>query len=478
VDATLSSFFGSPYKSLLHGVPKLQKLLFTIHLEGSDTPLVIDQVALNSTDNLFDFSLALLGKPQLESYSVVLSGVTLDGLQSFSATTEIFYLPEKSTGSVTKVDNLNGGLLFRGASTKGIFESVIPYGFYGDYGGYFSLNNSNVQTYFDQGFNVLHLVTSFLDDGPLVATSEFFDQIGLKFVYDMRGSFMNLTAVVEQVGLVKDYESFLMYYTGDEPDGWEYALNSTKITYDLLASLDKYHPVSLVLNCQDFFYPDYSSGADIVLQDTYPVGINTTFSIPFDTYCNLTHGDCGCDNCEGSLFDVPNRLDDLAQYQKDIGEWRKPLWSVLQAFDGEGYWQRLPIAQETWTMALLSFNHGAKGITSWIYPSTDELNAAHGALARVVTVAPVATFLAGTQPIPISVSGLDVSYWVVGRQLMVIVASDSGSTTLSSTSITLPVSAKKIDSTPWGNVTWTLEDNKLKASGISTLTTSIVILDA
>jgi hypothetical protein len=296
---------------------------------------------------------------------------------------------------------------------------------------------------------------------------------------------MNLTAVSVQVGLVKDYESFLMYYTADEPDGIEYALNSTSLAYDLLSSLDKYHPVSLVLNCQDFFYKQYSSGADIVLQDTYPIGINTTYSIPFNTTCTATHGDCGCDNCGGSLSDVSDRLDDLTNYQEWIGERRKPLWSVLQAFDGEGYWQRLPTPQETWVMAMISFNHGAKGITSWIYPSTDELNDAHSALARVVTVAPVSNFIGGAQPVPISVHGLDVSYWTLGKQAMVIVAADPDSSTLAGTvegpsatsGVSLPISAKSIASTPWGNITWSLEGNKLQAKGISSLATSIVILN-
>jgi hypothetical protein len=438
-------------------------------------------VALNSTNNLFDFSLAHLGPPRLEPYTVVLNGVTLDGLQTFSATTSIFYLPEKPSGSVTKVDNLTGGLLFRGAGTNGGFESVLPYGFYGDYGGYFSINNSNVQTYYNQGFNVIHLVTSFLDDGPLVATTDYFDEIGLKFIYDMRGSFMNLTAVAEQIPLVKDYDAFLMYYTGDEPDGWEYALNSTTLAYNLIGSFDKYHPVSLVLNCQDFYYADYAAGADIILQDTYPIGINATYSIPFNTYCNLTHGDCGCDNCVGSLLDVPDRLDDLATYQEWLGEWRKPLWSVLQAFYGEGYWQRLPTAQETWVMALLSFNHGAKGVTSWIYPSTEELNDAHGELARVVTVNPVAGFLTGANAVPIKVSGLpylDVAYWSVGEQVLVVVASSSYMDSTSLVDIVVPFGVKKIESTPWGNVTWSLIGNTLQVKGLSALATSLVILSS
>ncbi|PMD30113.1 hypothetical protein L207DRAFT_641957 [Hyaloscypha variabilis F] len=478
VDATLSKYFGSKYESLINGIPKLQELLFSIYVKGSVLPLVVNSVQVNSTDNLFDFPLHLLGSPQLEPYSITLSGVSLDGLQKFSATTEIFYLPEKSTGSVTKIDNLNGGLLFRGAGTNNEFQSVLPYGFYGDYSGYFEVNNSNVQAYYDQGFNVVHLVTSFVD-GPLAPTLDYLDEIGLKFIYDMRGSFMNLTSVAYQVPLVKDYDSFLIYYTGDEPDGWEYALNSTTLAYNLITSLDKYHPVSLVLNCQDFYYEDYAAGADIVLQDTYPIGINATYSIPFDTYCNFTHGDCGCDNCVGSLFDVSNRLDDLATYQEWLGEWRKPLWSVLQAFDGEGYWQRLPTDLETWVMALLSFNHGAKGITSWIYPSTNALDAAHGAIAKVVTKAPVEGFLTGAQPVKVNVEGLeslDIAYWSVGSQIMAIVASASYVDLRVDVTVELPFAVRAIESSPWGNVTWELVNGNLHTQGLAALATSIIIL--
>jgi hypothetical protein len=478
VDATLSKYFGSKYQALINGVPKIQQLLISIYVQGSIFPLVINEVQVNSTDNLFDFPLHLLGNSRMEPYSITLYGVSLDGLQKFSAKTEVFYLPEKSTGSVTKIDNLNGGLLFRGAGTKNTFQPVLPYGIYGDYSGYFEVNNSNVQAYYDQGFNVVHLVTSFVD-GPLAPTLDYLDDIGLKFIYDMRGSFMNLTSVAYQIPLVKDYDSFLMYYTGDEPDGWEYALNSTTLAYNLITSMDKYHPVSLVLNCQDFYYGDYAAGADIILQDTYPIGINATYSIPFKTYCNFTHGDCGCDNCVGSLFDVSNRLDDLSTYQQWLGEWRKPLWSVLQAFDGEGYWQRLPTDMETWVMALLSFNHGAKGITSWIYPSTDELDAAHGAIAKVVTVAPVQNFLTGAQPVKIVVEGLemlDVAYWRAGSQVMVVVSSASYVDVKEDVIVNLPIAVHGIDSTPWGNVTWELVNGNLLARGLTALATSIIVL--
>jgi hypothetical protein len=206
---TTGSFIVTKYQALINGIPKLQQLLFSICVQGNILPLVVNEVQVNSTDNLFDFPLHFLGNPRTEPFSITLSGVSLDGLQKFSATTEIFYLPEKSTGSVTKIDNLNGGLLFRGAGTNNAFQSVLSFGFYGDYSGYFEVNNSNVQAYYDQGFNVVHLVTSFVD-GPLAPTLDYLDEIGLKFIYDMRGSFMNLTSVAYQIPLVKDYDSFLM----------------------------------------------------------------------------------------------------------------------------------------------------------------------------------------------------------------------------------------------------------------------------
>jgi len=38
---------------------------------------------------------------------------------------------------------------------------------------------------------------------------------------------------------------------------------------------------------------EYASGADIVMQDAYPVGINATWSIVWDTPCTVDFGDCG-----------------------------------------------------------------------------------------------------------------------------------------------------------------------------------------
>ena len=90
---------------------------------------------------------------------------------------------------------------------------------------------------------------------------------------------MNNTAVTEEVNRVKNSPALLLWYTGDEPDGTSDPLNATSTAYDLIYSLDGYHPVSLVLNCENYYWTEYTSGTDIVMQDTYPIGTNATWSV-------------------------------------------------------------------------------------------------------------------------------------------------------------------------------------------------------
>ena len=94
-------------------------------------------------------------------------------------------------------------------------------------------------------------------------------------------TYQNATAVTEEVNRIKNSPALLLWYTGDEPDGTSDPLNATTITYDLINSLDGYHPVSLVLNCRNYYWPEYSAGGDIIMQDTYPIGINATWSVRF-----------------------------------------------------------------------------------------------------------------------------------------------------------------------------------------------------
>ena len=46
----------------------------------------------------------------------------------------------------------------------------------------------------------------------------------------------------------------------------------------------------MTLNCQNYYFAEYSAGADILMEDAYPIGINATYSTKWDTPVNRTYG--------------------------------------------------------------------------------------------------------------------------------------------------------------------------------------------
>lgn len=136
--------------------------------------------------------------------------------------------------------------------------------------------------------------------------------------------------------MIKSRTNLLLWYTADEPDGTSNTLSSTSSAYDLIYSLDGYHPVSLALNCADYEFTAYTAGADIVMPSTYVIGNNVSFSSKYRTECTPEFGCCGCDNCLGEFEDIPRRLDDFKRRLAVIGwERTKVVWAVTQAFGGE-----------------------------------------------------------------------------------------------------------------------------------------------
>ncbi|KAK5712957.1 hypothetical protein LTR17_017797 [Elasticomyces elasticus] len=490
VDASLSYTHGTPY---LNATPSddggnatipFTVLEFDIRLEDSDELLVSDGVAVNSSNNRLGFNFGDL-RPRLTPYSVVLYGAPPSSYanQSYTATTELWYLPAKNNGSTVKVDNLNGGLSVANNVTDYAFMPILPFGFYTSCSGYLNYSLANVSAYKDMGFNAVNPVCAFAD-GDLGYLFDWMDETDLWYQYDMRGTFsngLNVSQLTEQIPLVKDRSNLLSWYTADEPDGWQYALNQTRIAYDILKQQDPYHPTALVLNCDNYYFEEYSSGADYIMEDAYPIGIDPIYSRPWNTSCNETYGDCGCDDCIGDLRDVSNRLDDFFDYQLWLGQQEKPLWAVLQAFSGEGYWSRDPTPEETWAMMVLSFNHGAKGIMSWTFPTSETLGEAHGAMAKVATTSPVSTFLIGVpKPTEFSVPGnelLDVAYWVLDKQVLVGIANLDYVAQNRTIVIDLPLAISSLASQPWGSVNWAVGNGTLTAHGLAGLMTSFVVLD-
>ncbi|CAK3738506.1 Hypothetical predicted protein [Lecanosticta acicola] len=480
VNAALSPFHGQPlgsHWSSLHD--SSHELDFQITIDGFRSALVSNKALLNTTRNVFSFGLRDL-EPRLEPYNVSLTARSggAPEQESWEVTTDLYYLPKKNSGSTVKIDNLDGGLLVSNNATGYTFQPLLPFGFYTKCDTYLEYSLANVSAYKDYGFNALNPVCAFTD-GHLGYLYDWMDSLDLWYQYDMRGSYTNLTSVAEQIPLVKDRSNLLTWYTADEPDGWEYALNSTRLAYDLLRKQDPYHPTALVLNCQNYYFENYAAGADIIMEDAYPVGIDPTFSRKFNTTVNETYGDAGCDNCIGSLRDVSDRLDDFVEYQTWLGGVAKPLWAVLQAFSGEHYWSRDPTPEETWVMMVLGFNHKAKAMMSWCFPWTTRLESAHGEMAKVASSKEVSRFLLGGDPVAIaSNSSLDIAYWSVANQILVSVAHVENSTITDAVSIDLPPNVTRIRSQPWGSLSWSLErDGKLCTYGLDGLATSMLILD-
>ncbi|KAF2170210.1 hypothetical protein M409DRAFT_64543 [Zasmidium cellare ATCC 36951] len=489
VSATLSHTHGDPISGneghwWWGGRPSHSgDLDITIEVEGNRSPLVSGRLAMNSTAKLFDFDLTKL-EPRLEPYPIVLVARPAQGRgkRSYNAETELYYLPAKSSGSTVKIDNLHGGMLVANNVSNYAFEPIVPFGFYTSCSGYLNYSLANVTAYKDMGFNAINPVCAFTD-GDLGYLFDWMDSVDLWYQYDMRGSYLNLTSVAEQIPLVKDRSNLLSWYTADEPDGWQYNLSSTRRAYDLLKKEDPYHPTGLVLNCQDYYFEDYTSGTDYIMEDAYPVGIDPNYSRRFNTTVNETYGDCGCDNCIGSLADVSDRLDDFFEYQQWLGDWQKPLWAVLQAFSGEDYWARSPTNEESWVMMIISFNHKAKAMMSWTFPTTPlSLAEAHSAMAKVVTATPVSDFLFEGDPTSVEIQGkpqVDVSYWTSEGKFMVALANIDQKSSNGSVSIRLPAKANKILSQPWGSLSWYIDNaGRLCTSGLDGLATSIVVVES
>jgi hypothetical protein len=156
--------------------------------------------------------------------------------------------------------------------------------------------------------------------------------------FNPRSTYGNASAVAEQVAAYQSQPNLLLWYTADEPDGSLDPPSLATDSYSIIASADPYHPVSLVLNCQDYMFGAYAAGADIVLQDTYEIGANTTWSLVWDTPCTVDFGVCGCDNCKGVLEDVSDRVDEFLQRLDILGwELQKTVWSVPQGFGEAKY---------------------------------------------------------------------------------------------------------------------------------------------
>lgn len=244
----------------------------------------------------------------------------------------------------------------------------------------------------------------------------------------------------------------------------------------------------MTLNCQNFYFDEYTAGAEIIMEDAYPIGINSSFS-KWGTPCNATYGDCGCDNCQGNVQDVSSRLDTLARYETWLGLWPKTKAHNPQTFHGEGYWSRDPTDEEVVAMNALAFHHGAKLIAGWVWPFTDSLGKTMGSFGAKVSRSPVREFVVTGELIQLDIAGIhnddassmvDAACWV-GKQsnkVLVSVVNGGHEAIDAEVSISLPrgLVVKGLEAVVWGNGTWTWTAGVLKLGKQSAMATNMVII--
>lgn len=560
VRTTLSPYFGLelPAAPSDHtGIVGNRVLHFTIMLDGGDsnttdskssgtnTVLVHGTAGFNFSgvtthDTIVPFNLTAAStasggplKTSFEPQNVTLTGwvASPDGSSNVTYSAKsgnLFYLPDKTTGSVTRLDNAHGGFMFRGdrgtstgnTTDKAGFRPYFPYGYYASYDGFLAGATDNTSAaatigqYAAFGLNAMTPLSQYPQSAAAFAYMADHTQLGIQF--DLREGYTNQSWVAAQVTAARDNAALFSYWSADEPDGHQDPFSAPVQARDTIRSLDPYHPVAVVLNCRDYYFTEYAAGADVLMEDVYPIGINTTGLTKWGTACNTTLGDCGCDNCRGgdhAVRDVADRLDDLARYEAWSGPqqgapWPKTKIHNPQSFHGEGYWARDPTPDESWAMSLVAVNHGAQGLIAWVYPvagsntttnttaNSDVLPAAHGKLAQVLTRSPIVDFIVGNArptalPQAASHPNLDVTCWRRGDELLVSVVNSGyddyvAPTNGSLLSIPLPEavwpaanrSYTHIAAVVWGGdkLVWSYAGNNLSTRRIPALSTGLVVL--
>ncbi|KAF9446852.1 hypothetical protein P691DRAFT_672690 [Macrolepiota fuliginosa MF-IS2] len=400
-------------------------LSVTVTVNGKT--LVSGNVPQNATKHALPFSLSSLS-PRTAAYNMTCTA-TLSG-QTFSATGLLTYLPDlpSGIGSVTKMDLRTGALLARPANGKGgAFAPVFPIGFYTQFDSYLAKDFTIPSKLASQGY--IHPVPDFSNTTALNLVLDAMEEANIYLMYDMRGTYMNSTSVTAQVNSIKSRPNLLLWYTADEPDGTSDPLDATLKSSNLITSLDGgdgvggagYHPVSLVLNCENFHWTSYTQGSDIVLQDTYMVGNNVTFSTVWGTPCTTDYGDCGCDNCKGSFEDISTRMDEFKQ-RLFINGWdrTKAVWTVPQGFGNETYWKRFPTGQEFVVESVVGINHGALGSVSWDDPTSADIKSSGSTLA--LSLPKMSPFILSSNATfkQITINRVDFGLWTVGSQTLVL----------------------------------------------------------
>ncbi|KAG8750263.1 hypothetical protein FRC12_012963, partial [Ceratobasidium sp. 428] len=210
------------------------------HTIASEIPL---SVGVDNQTPAFDWAKAGI-TPRRDAYNLTCSATSVRSGKVFQSSNTVQYLPPipRNVGGVVQIDGHKGGLIAGQGRER---APVLPFGFYTAFGGYLEKNLTVLDDIKKEGFNMVHPVPTFDNATALELVLDRMEELGLWLVYDMRWSYKNLSAVRVEVESIKKRKNLLAWYTADEPDGWEDALDAPQKAADLINELDGYHPVGL-----------------------------------------------------------------------------------------------------------------------------------------------------------------------------------------------------------------------------------------
>ncbi|KAL8659117.1 MAG: hypothetical protein Q9202_007270 [Teloschistes flavicans] len=537
---TSASFIISAHLSVSHGEPwdfgtsspnasnetveDAELALRVFHTDSGIDIIHSTPVEFGIIDKDYPFTLAGISVSGSAPISVTMEMKRVSNGKIYKANTELYHLPiPERSQSIARLDNLYGGLYVKRDGSE--WEAVFPYSFYLD-GAWLASDPDHLKQFSNLGYNILHIVPGGQGIGyDLHQLDLWFDEaekLGLWIMFDMRWTYQNNDYVRTQVERYKRRKNMLLWYTSDEPDGHEDPPSAPSKAYAFIKSLDPYHPISLCLNCENYYFESYSSGADIVLADVYPIGTNHD-----STPCNETYGDCGCDNCRPNinnpLLNIPARLDawsyflSLLPYSPQTNEPYKTFWAVPQAFPAQDFWLRAPTGDEVIAMTLLAINHGARGIVGWLFPTTSEIQAITSLFAQKVMetgaskrFGGLGKFVLNAKPMQVDVklpdglpvdlpvngsvrwdphhgwyqSPVEATAWRVGSEFLISVV-NSGDTDVGSVSLRpqfweLGAKVGRVKEMPWGvGEAWAVgsKSTKLLRSGMKAKESFVLVVE-
>ncbi|MCK5820389.1 MAG: hypothetical protein KAH17_00820 [Bacteroidales bacterium] len=312
-----------------------KKVQLTLSLNGH--LLMRQDAILNETLLRLPFS---LDEQDVENSSLVIwiegEGVNLE------LKTNLVLLPEKPYG--VKIDRLTGGLHIDD-------RPYYPVGFYC----YSPVQKTLAEEEVVKGFNMMSPYQKIIPQtvNERIAYMDRCALLGMKVHYNLlsvaggggvgsarapddQTSKQKRRRLEEEILRFKDHPALLGWYISDEPTGHGEDPDSLKITYELIKSIDPYHPISIV-----FMAPaqarKYADAMDIVMADPYPVPNQPIRSV-------------------GTV---------IRNLKKEFFA-EKAVWIVPQAFGGAEHWGREPSLRELRAMTWLAVVEGATGVQHFV----------------------------------------------------------------------------------------------------------------